>query len=168
MPVTCVIPARLDSTRLPAKLLRPILGVPLLVHTLDRAVEANCFAHVICVTDHPLLAEIVRSAGHLALLGGGARNGTERIARMLHQLPGHLFVNLQGDEPAFPAPGLRHLAQALEADPHGAHLLIHKQPARSKSMPEGGWSTCGGNFPKDGGFRPICRRGPMVMPENGC
>jgi CMP-2-keto-3-deoxyoctulosonic acid synthetase len=132
--VTCVVPARLDSVRLPAKLLRPILGVPLLVHTLDRAVEAACFAYVICVTDHPVLAEIVRSAGHMALLGGEARNGTERIARNLHQLPGNLFVNLQGDEPAFPPLGLRRLAQALAADPHGAHLLIHRLPADIEAL----------------------------------
>lgn len=133
-PVTCVVPARLDSVRLPAKLLRPILGVPLLVHTLDRAIEAACFDHVICVTDHPILAEIVRSAGHMAVLGGEARNGTERIARSLHQLPGRLFVNLQGDEPAFPAMGLRKLAQALRADPHGAHLLIHRLPASTEDL----------------------------------
>jgi 3-deoxy-manno-octulosonate cytidylyltransferase (CMP-KDO synthetase) len=134
LPVTCVVPARLDSTRLPAKLLRPLLGVPLLVHTLDRAVEAGCFEYVICVTDHPILAEIVVAAGHRAVLGVNASNGTERIARNLHLLPSELFVNLQGDEPAFPAAGLRRLAEAVIADPQGAHLLVHRIPASPESL----------------------------------
>jgi 3-deoxy-manno-octulosonate cytidylyltransferase (CMP-KDO synthetase) len=134
LPVTCVIPARLESTRLPAKLLRPILGVPMLVHTLDRAKEAGCFQWVICVTDHPVLAEIVRSAGHDAVLGGPARNGTERIAQSLHLLPGRLFVNLQGDEPAFPSAGLRRMATALMEDPEGAHLLVHRMPATPEAL----------------------------------
>jgi 3-deoxy-manno-octulosonate cytidylyltransferase (CMP-KDO synthetase) len=129
-----VVPARLDSSRLPAKLLRPLLGVPLLVHTLDRAAEAGCFAAVVCLTDHPRLAEIVIAAGHQACLGGAADNGTDRIARHLHLLPGMLFVNLQGDEPAFPAAGLRRLASALVADPHGAHLLVHGFPADARAL----------------------------------
>lgn len=132
--VTCVVPARLDSNRLPAKLLRPIQGIPLLVHTLDRAVEANCFVRVICLTDHPRLAEIVTSAGHEACLSGNAVNGTDRIAKHLHLLPGDLFVNLQGDEPAFPASGLRQLAEGLTRVPRGAHLLLHRQPAPTEAL----------------------------------
>jgi len=134
LPVTCVIPARLASTRLPIKLLRPVLGVPLVIHTLDRALEAACFAHVICLTDDSRLAEIVRAAGHEAMVGGHANNGTERIARHLEDLPGDLFLNLQGDEPAFPAAGLRRLARALAQDPDGAHLLVHRIPAQEEEL----------------------------------
>src|SRR6186997_1516150 len=103
--VTCVVPARLGSTRFPGKMLHSLLGKPLVVHTLERAAEAACFEHVICFTDSVEIAEAVRAHGFACALTGDAANGTERIARHLDALPAvtNLVVNLQGDEPAFPA-----------------------------------------------------------------
>src|SRR5688572_23569040 len=124
-PVTCVIPARLDSGRFPGKLLKPLAGVPVVVHALRRAREAGCFARVVCLTDSPAIAEAARADGCEALLGGPARNGTERIALSLPAFSGDLFVDLQGDEPVFPPEGLRLLAGGLQARPDWVHVAVH-------------------------------------------
>lgn len=127
--VTCVVPARLASGRFPGKMLHPLLGRPLLLHALLRAREAACFDRVVCLSDSPEILEVAAAEGFETVLTGPARNGTERIAlalpRLLENPSSGLFVNLQGDEPAFPAAPLRLLVQALRAEPRLVHTLVH-------------------------------------------
>jgi 3-deoxy-manno-octulosonate cytidylyltransferase (CMP-KDO synthetase) len=126
--ITCVVPARLGSTRFFGKLLTPLFGKPVIVHTLERAAEAECFERVVCLTDSAEIGEAAAAHGFEWVLSGDAANGTDRIGRSL-ELPGlrdtNLIVNLQGDEPAFPIEGLRLLCDALAREPHAVHLLVH-------------------------------------------
>jgi 3-deoxy-manno-octulosonate cytidylyltransferase (CMP-KDO synthetase) len=124
--ITCVVPARLGSTRFFGKLLTPIFGKPVIVHTLERAVGAGCFNRVVCLTDSPEIGEAVAASGFQWVLSGDAANGTDRIARSLDRLDADLIVNLQGDEPAFPEEGLHTLCAALTREPHAVHLLVHE------------------------------------------
>lgn len=123
--VTCVIPARWASSRFPGKMLAPLEGAPLIVHTLRRAAAAGCFAEILCLTDAEPIARAVRAAGFHAELVGEAANGTDRIGRNLDLIATDLIVNLQGDEPVFPVAGLRALAAALAAEPAWVHVLVH-------------------------------------------
>jgi 3-deoxy-manno-octulosonate cytidylyltransferase (CMP-KDO synthetase) len=134
--VTCVVPARLGSTRFPGKLLQSLGGKPVVVHALDRAAEAACFDRILCLTDSLEIAEAVSAAGFHPVLTGEASNGTERIARHLDALPEGtgLIVNLQGDEPAFPAAGLRFLCAALRKHPDLVHLLVHQDPPSAEEL----------------------------------
>lgn len=124
--VTCVVPARLGSTRFFGKLLTPILGKPVIVHTMERAKSAGVFDRVVCVTDSQEIGTLVASHGFEWVLSGDAANGTERIARALDRINADLIVNLQGDEPAFPEEGLRTLSAALQAEPEAVHILVHE------------------------------------------
>jgi len=135
--VTCVVPARLGSTRFFGKLLTPILGKPVIVHTLERARGAGCFDRVVCVTDSQEIGEVVASYGFEWVLSGEAANGTERIARALNHATlrdADLIVNLQGDEPAFPEEGLRTLAAALKAEPEAVHILVHEDEPSTEDL----------------------------------
>ncbi|MCD6023460.1 MAG: kdsB [Fibrobacteria bacterium] len=133
--VTCVVPARLGSTRFPGKLLQPLRGKPVVVHALERAAAAGCFDRIFCFTDSPEIAAAVAAHGFDPVLTGEASNGTERIARHLDALPGAgLIVNLQGDEPAFPAEGLRVLCAALRKHPDLVHLLAHQDPPSADDL----------------------------------
>jgi len=123
--VACVVPARLDSSRFPGKLLRPLAGIPIVVHTLRRAREADCFGRILCLTDSPEISAAARAAGFEAVLAGEASNGTERIARSLEVIGSGLIVDLQGDEPVFPPEVLRVLADALRARPDWVHVPVH-------------------------------------------
>lgn len=133
--VTCVVPARLGSTRFPGKLLQPLRGKPVVVHALERAAAAGCFDRIFCLTDSPEIAAAVTAHGFDPVLTGEASNGTERIARHLDALPGAgLIVNLQGDEPAFPAEGLRVLCAALRKHPDLVHLLVQQDPPSADDL----------------------------------
>ena len=134
--VTCVVPARLGSTRFPGKLLQPLLGKPVVVHALERAAEAACFDRVVCFTDSLEIAEAAARHGFAHVLTGDAANGTERIARHLGALPAdaNLIVKLQGDEPAFPTEGLRALCAALRKHPDLVHILFDNEPPSAADL----------------------------------
>ena len=92
--ITCVVPARLGSTRFPGKLLQPLFGKPVIIHTLERALEAGCFTEILCFTDSPEIGEAALDHGFRAVLTGDAANGTERIARNLEAIHSEFVVNL--------------------------------------------------------------------------
>ncbi len=124
--IACVVPARLGSTRFPGKLLHQLLGKPMVVHTLERAQEADCFSEILCFTDSEAIGKAVSDYGFKYVLTGEAHNGTDRIGRHLDSVATHSVVNLQGDEPAFPPAGLRTLCSALQTNPNWVHTLVHE------------------------------------------
>ena len=95
--VTCVVPARLGSTRFPRKLLQPLFGKPVIVHTLERATEAECFADIVCFTDSEEIGAAVADHGFRYVLTGEAANGTDRIGRNLDSIQTDL-VSLRGKQ----------------------------------------------------------------------
>ncbi|MFQ5801318.1 MAG: cytidylyltransferase domain-containing protein [Candidatus Methylomirabilales bacterium] len=58
-----VIPARGSSKGLPGKNLRPLGGIPLIVHTIRAAQESRLLADYLVSTDDPTIAEVAREAG---------------------------------------------------------------------------------------------------------
>ena len=129
--VSCVVPARLASSRFPGKMLHPLMGVPLIVHTLRRAHEAGCFDEVVCLTDARSIRDAVEEAGFQAYMSGPAVSGTDRIGKYVDLIKNDLIVNLQGDEPAFAPQGLRLLARALTLEPAKVHILVEEQIVRA-------------------------------------
>ena len=66
--VIAVIPARLESTRLPNKLLLDLGGKPLILRTLEQAVKAKNVSRVIVATDSEEILKIVEASGNEAIL----------------------------------------------------------------------------------------------------
>lgn len=133
-PVSCVVPARLASSRFPGKMLHLLLGAPIVVHTLRRAREAGCFDEIVCLTDAREIRDAVEAAGFRALFSGPAANGTDRIGKHLDLFRNDLIVNLQGDEPAFAPAALRLLAGALAHEPAKVHILVEDRPAHPADL----------------------------------
>ena len=108
------------STRLPGKPLADIAGRPLIVHVLERAVEAD-IGPVLVACCEPEVAEAVRAAGgEAAMTDPTLPSGSDRIRAALEAFdPSRRFdriVNLQGDLPTVP-PGDIRAALALLDDP---------------------------------------------------
>jgi len=108
------------STRLPGKPLADIAGRPLIVHVLERAVEAGV-GPVLVACCEPEVAEAVRAAGgEAAMTDPDLPSGSDRIRAALDAFdPDRRFdriVNLQGDLPTVP-PGDIRAALALLDDP---------------------------------------------------
>lgn len=99
--VYAIIPARYSSVRLPGKMLLPIAGKPLILHTVERAREAASINEVIVATDDRRIYDAVTSSGHRAVMTSAEhRSGSDRIAEVALGLPeGSIIVNVQGDEP---------------------------------------------------------------------
>jgi 3-deoxy-manno-octulosonate cytidylyltransferase (CMP-KDO synthetase) len=99
--IFAVIPARLFSIRLPNKLLLPIGGKPLILHTLERAKSARNISRVIVATDSEEILRVVEASGNEAILTSeNHQSGSDRIAEVAENLPENsIIVNVQGDEP---------------------------------------------------------------------
>jgi N-acylneuraminate cytidylyltransferase len=58
-----VIPARGGSRRIPGKNIRPLGGVPLIVHTIRAALDSGCFGAVVVSTDSEAIRAVAIDAG---------------------------------------------------------------------------------------------------------
>lgn len=115
-----LIPARLDSSRLPNKLLLPLGEYPVIFQTYKRVKESDLFDKVLVVTNS---TEI-----HTALLDLDAdslfidkefNTGTDRIAdAVTHHLDTHydVIINVQGDEPFIDMKNIERIIHTFEQD----------------------------------------------------
>lgn len=113
-----VIPARFSSTRLEGKLLLPLAGKPLILHTLEQAKKARNVARVMVATDDERILKIVKTSGNEAVLTSAKhQSGSDRIAEVAENLPGNsIIVNVQGDEPLISPETIEKAVEAILAD----------------------------------------------------
>jgi len=112
-----LIPARMAATRLPGKPLLDIAGVPMIVHVLRRAMEAN-IGRVAVATDTPEIAAAVKAHGAEAVMTRPEHpSGSDRIFEALERLdPGReadIVINLQGDFPTISPDNIRDVLPPL-------------------------------------------------------
>jgi 3-deoxy-manno-octulosonate cytidylyltransferase (CMP-KDO synthetase) len=115
MRAIAIIPARLESTRLPRKMLREVAGRPLLAHVYQAVRQSPLLSDVIVATDSEEILEVCRQQGWRAQMTSPAhRSGTERV----HEISGSIaaegydvYINVQGDEPLTRP---EHIASLLE------------------------------------------------------
>lgn len=98
-----IIPARLESTRLPNKPLADIKGLPMVIHVLNKGLESSC-GDVIVATSNIEIYDVVRSYGEKAIMTNPDHpSGSDRIFEALNIFdPNKQYkniVNLQGDLP---------------------------------------------------------------------
>lgn len=99
-----VIPARLDATRLPRKVLRPICGQPMLHHVFTRASRSELLGDLVVATDSSEVHEYCARNGMKALMTSPSHpSGTDRIYEVKEAMPADVYVNIQGDEPMITA-----------------------------------------------------------------
>ncbi len=98
--VVGVIPARLDSRRLPRKALRKICGHPMIAWVYRRAQEARSLRRLLVATDSEEIVDYCHSNEIEAKMTSSThRSGTDRIVEVMASEPGDIYVNIQGDEP---------------------------------------------------------------------
>jgi 3-deoxy-manno-octulosonate cytidylyltransferase (CMP-KDO synthetase) len=113
-----IIPARLESQRLPGKALADLGGTPLIVHVWRRAMEA-AIAPVLVATDNARIAKAVQAAGGTAVLTQTSHiSGSDRIFEALETVDPKgdcdIVINLQGDQPLIKAADLVAVLRPLE------------------------------------------------------
>lgn len=95
-----MIPARLQSSRLPQKALIDIAGLPMVIHTCKRAQFAKKLDEVYLVTD----SELIEKEGEkhdikVIMTGSHHQTGSDRLAEACCNIDCDIVVNVQGDEP---------------------------------------------------------------------
>lgn len=93
-----LIPARLESTRLPGKALKDICGLPAIVHTYKRSRMAKSLDEVYVTTDSTEIRDAVVNAGGRVIMTGPHRNGSERNNEAAGKIDCDVVINVQGDE----------------------------------------------------------------------
>jgi 3-deoxy-manno-octulosonate cytidylyltransferase (CMP-KDO synthetase) len=113
-----VIPARLQSTRLPRKVLREIAGVPMVVHVFNRVRACPRLTDVLVATDSDEVVEACHSHQIPAVTTSSAHaSGTDRIWEVSRARGADVYVNIQGDEPLVTCGHIDTLLQPFLTEP---------------------------------------------------
>ncbi|MCX5793925.1 MAG: 3-deoxy-manno-octulosonate cytidylyltransferase [Elusimicrobia bacterium] len=124
-----VIPARLGSTRFPAKVLARLGGRPV-VEWCWRAARAAGVGPVLVATDDERVRRAVAAFGGLAVMTPvSCASGSDRVARAARGRREPLVINLQGDMPFIKPSTVRRVAELLRRNP-GADMATAVMPLR--------------------------------------
>ncbi|WP_022942076.1 3-deoxy-manno-octulosonate cytidylyltransferase [Psychromonas hadalis] len=118
MSFIAVIPARYQSTRLPAKPLADILGKTMVERVALQALKSGA-SRVIVATDDQRIADALVSVNNIEICMTSAdhQSGTDRLAEVceIYQFSdSEIVVNVQGDEPLIPPAVISQVATNLQ------------------------------------------------------
>ncbi len=132
-----VIPARLESTRLPRKLLLRETGKSVLQHTYEAAQRARRPSGVqVAADDEAILREVRQFGGEAVLTRRDCVSGTDRVAELAARLDDvDIVVNVQADEPEISAEAIDRVIELLE-DNLSAMMSTIAAPIRSRAQLE--------------------------------
>jgi 3-deoxy-manno-octulosonate cytidylyltransferase (CMP-KDO synthetase) len=135
-----VIPARMQSTRLPGKPLADIHGAPMIVHVWRRAMAAET-GRVVVATDAEDIRSAIRAAGGEAVMTRADHvSGSDRVFEAVNKIDPEgdfdIILNLQGDLPTLEAHLARDcVAPLLDKGPHIATLAAEIKDASERTNP---------------------------------
>ena len=119
--IIAIIPARYQSNRFEGKPLARIMGKPMIQHVVERAQQVPLLSRVVVATDDERIAQVVESfGGSWVMTRSDHATGTDRLAEAAQMLPisdNDVIVNIQGDQPLFPAEIIEQVARPLIDDP---------------------------------------------------
>ena len=110
-----VVPARLNSVRLPRKILADLNGKPLIAHVMERALEAKSLDKVILAVDsEETIKALEQYDFDMVLTSSDHVSGTDRIAEVIEEIPdAEIIINIQGDEPLIEADVIDSLVESF-------------------------------------------------------
>ena len=115
MKVIAVIPARLESQRLPRKMLREIGGHPLAACVYRAVRQSPLLDDVIIATDsQEILDACSQHSCNARMTLDKHRSGTERVHEISQSVAADVYINVQGDEPMIRAEHIETLVRLME------------------------------------------------------
>ena len=129
-----LIPARLESTRLPNKPLKIISGLPMVVHVAKRSQLAQGVTRVAVCTDSIEILMVCEKFGiEVCMTKASHQNGTERIAEAAEIMglsETDVIVDVQGDEPFVKPDYIEQVAEFTRTSGYGCvvpHQLMEER-----------------------------------------
>jgi spore coat polysaccharide biosynthesis protein SpsF len=129
--IVAVIQARMGSTRLPGKVLKPIAGKPLLWHIIHRLKASRLIEDIaIATTTNPLDEAIVEfgAAQGVTVVRGPEDNVLARFALAAEQLDADVIVRVSSDAPFVDAGFIDHLVACM-IEQGGDYVLMEEGTA---------------------------------------
>jgi 3-deoxy-manno-octulosonate cytidylyltransferase (CMP-KDO synthetase) len=112
-----MIPARLEATRFPRKLMQDLGGKTVIMQTYEATLNTELFDQVYVVTDSEIIFNEITSNGGKAIMSIGVHeSGSDRIAEAVKDLDVDIVVNVQGDEPFTNKESLQNLLSVFVDD----------------------------------------------------
>lgn len=142
MSFTVIVPARLQSTRLPGKPLADLHGLPMVVRVARRAAQSGA-ARVVVATDAQAVADACSQHDVQAVMTSADHpTGSDRLAEACRTLGldgQDRIVNVQGDEPLIDPALIDACAILLETRPDcvmstAAHLIRNADDLRNPNV----------------------------------
>jgi len=124
-----LIPARMESQRLPGKPLAMIGDRPLIKHVYDQALKTGC--PVTVLTDSNDIKSALPDID--VIITPPANTGTDRIASVVDQFDEDILINCQGDLPFIDPQQI--LTAALPLDSHEVGTLIFDMDENAQQNP---------------------------------
>jgi 3-deoxy-manno-octulosonate cytidylyltransferase (CMP-KDO synthetase) len=113
-----VIPARLQSTRLPRKVLREIRGVPMVVEVFRRARTSPLLSDLLVATDSDEVVAACHDHHVPAVMTRSTHaSGTDRLWEVSRARAADVYVNIQGDEPLISPAHIERLVRPFLTEP---------------------------------------------------
>ena len=95
-----VIPARLNSSRLPNKVLLKVQGKSIIEYVYRQVEKSKLVDKIIVATDSEIVLKDVNNFGGEAVLTSSEhKSGTDRVAEVAEKYDFKNIINVQGDEP---------------------------------------------------------------------
>ena len=112
-----IIPSRLAAKRLPGKPLLKINNIEVIIHCMQRAVEAKIGEVIIATPDKEIFDLVQKNSGKAVLTSNDHITGTDRVFEAVTKLSDKnikICVNLQGDLPNFNPSDIRKLNDLMQ------------------------------------------------------
>ena len=110
-----IVPARLASQRFPEKLLAPVEGIPLILHTARNLKREVPEFEVIFAVDGEKIGNVLRDDGYQVILTDPhLSSGTDRVAFANETLGRKFILNVQADEPMVQRDHIMSLVASLQ------------------------------------------------------
>jgi 3-deoxy-manno-octulosonate cytidylyltransferase (CMP-KDO synthetase) len=110
-----IIPARLESQRLPGKVLLPIGGKAMVQWVYERARKSPLLNNLLVATDSEKIRQHCVDQGIPVMLTRQHSSGTDRLFEVMERTDGDIYVNIQGDEPTIRADQIELLLRPILA-----------------------------------------------------
>jgi 3-deoxy-manno-octulosonate cytidylyltransferase (CMP-KDO synthetase) len=134
-----VIPARMQSTRLPGKPLADINGEPMIAHVWRRAIEADVGRVVVASDSEEINAVIQARGGEAVLTRVDHPSGSDRVFEAVNKVDRgdvEVILNLQGDLPTLEPGTARACLEPLQqAGPDIATIVVEIRLEEERANP---------------------------------
>lgn len=122
-----IIPARLESTRLPNKVLLNLGNKPMLQRVFEIALQAKRVDAVYIATDSPKIENVCQQfTKNIILTQKNHLSGTDRITEAAKSLNADFIINVQADEPFLQPSLIENLAAHVQKGVYPVVSAMHK------------------------------------------